>query len=84
MQKSDSKNMNIDLEAILRKMLRDRGWPADQEIDRKPLIMSFAKEIARQALVIASENAKTQTDTNGASLSMIDKQSILDVEKIIG
>lgn len=78
----------IDLDAIINKIMAENMdvdlWMNDKEYN---VLRSLMKESAHQALVLASEMAnivyKFGEFNTGKFIVIVDKQSILDVEKLI-
>lgn len=67
----------IDLDAILREGGFSGGMsPATKSLTKRAMIKAV-----NQALVLASEKAETTEDSAGNKV--VDKQSILDVERLI-
>jgi len=71
----------IDLDAILKDKFTKNAHTKE---GIKEVVKSCMKEAIHQALVLGSEKAKTQIDLSSSNTAdVIDKQSILDVEKFI-
>jgi hypothetical protein len=87
-KKKWSITMNIiDLDAIITSKRNLPGGFDGEKMYSYAEVRAMIKETAHQALVLASENAKTkliqQHYEAGGAIEVVDKKSILDVEKLI-